>query len=464
MSKDKTPKEPYLPDSIQQNPAPVALAGQQNATTKQGIVDKILGTFRRVLASNYVTEVPGPYYYLQFQAAAETLADIQILLTESSVDSDVDFTRPEYLWQIVGTLVFPDVSNNRFPIIDGDLTFRCFLKRMIELLLQGATLSTQEEGLELLTEAQISVLEKVAFQYDPTTAWGLNDQHTFEVNVEDRTTWVDPETGLLVPGEYGTGFPVNPTLLQFNNALILRALKPAKALYEYRHLFRDRFGVLFQDAPFIQLEPWYYDDFRKFCTGMKEIRSEQGETLASADLLYFQDVTVDFKSICPGAVLEILSGPNTSPTNGGNDVYRLGVHRVVGVFRMLGGADETARPYITSPTGLVGLATVGDEGKLEDPDQDFSNAEEGEVLTFASGPNKGSYRLDVLLGPQGGPIAQVPPGSEVTGVQVAPCIVELNTRMIQPTTGQQYRVSVERLGVRVPYVMLGEDVSSQFYL
>jgi len=101
---------------------------------------------------------------------------------------------------------------------------------------------------------------------------------------------------------------------------------------------------------------------------------------------------------------------------------------------------------------------------LDDPNQDFSNAVEGEVLTITTGPNSGSYRLDVLLGANGGPIAQVPAGSGVTGVQVAPCILQLNSRMIQPATGQSYRVSVERLGIRVPYTVLGEDASAQFYL
>jgi len=464
MSKDKEPKKPYLPDSIQQNPAPVPLRGQDTSTTKQNIVDKILKTFRQVLASNYVAQIPGPYYYLQFQAAAETLADIQILLTEVSVDSDVDFTRPEFLWQMIGTLVFPNVSDDRFPIIDGDLTFRCFLKRMIELLLQGATLPTQEEGLELLTEAQVIVLEKVAFQYDPNTAWGFNDQHTFEINILDKTTWTDPETGELIKGDYGTGFPIDPILLQFNNGLILRALKPAKALYDYRHLFKDSFGQLFADAPFIELEPWYYEDFRKFCAGMKEIQSSDGETLSAPDLIWFTDVTVDFRSLCPGAMLEIFDGPNASPTNGGNDQYRLGIHRVVAVFRMPSGADETPRAYTTSPTGLSGEVTIGEDGKLDDPNQDFSNAVEGEVLTMTAGPNVGSYRLDVLLGANGGPISQVPAGSGVTGVQVAPCLLQLGSRMIQPTTGQSYRVSVERLGIRVPYTVLGEDVSAQFYL
>jgi hypothetical protein len=461
---DKTPKTPYLPNSIPQNPAPVVPSGQQNTTVKQEIVDKIMTTFRQVLPSNYVSQVSGPYYYLQFQAAAESLADIQILLVEASLDSDVDFTRPEFLWQMVGTLVFPDTSEGRYPVIDGDLTFRTFLKRMTELLLQGATLDTQEQGLSLLTDAQIEVLEKVAFQYAANSAWGFDDQHTFEVNVSDRSIWTDPETGAPIQGEYGTGFPQDPITLQFNNMLVLRALKPAKALYEYRHLFKDSFGVLFQDEPFLKLEPWYYEDFRKFCSGMKEIYSSGGETLGGVDLLYFQDLTVDFRSISTGAFLEILSGPNAAPANDGQDIYRFGLHQVVGVYRNLGGEDATPRAYTTSPTGLQGKVTFGSDGRLEDPNQDFSLAVEGEVLTVLEGPNAGKYRLDVLLGSQGGPISKVSPGSGITRVQVAPCILQLKTRMFQPVEGQTYRVSVERLGVRVPYTVVGEDVSSQFLL
>jgi len=464
------PKTPYLPFQREQNPAPVSTAGQQGSRSLRDITNSILRTFQDVLPSNYVAEVPGPFYVLQFQAIAEQLAKIQLELEDVTLESDVDFARPEYLWQMIGTLVFPDTDKTPrgVPEIDGDLTYREFLRRMILLLLQGATEDVVEEGLNLLTEAVVDVLAKVDFSTDPNTAWGLGEQHEFEVNVLCRTVFTDPTTGDLIRGELGTGFPVDPFRVFRNNVRILRALKPAKALYEYRHLFLDTFGDLFTAEPMIDLDSWYYEDFRKFCCGMKEIVGTQGVTLPGRQL--FQDVTLDFRAVCPGAVLEILDGPNTKPTSGGEDAATLGRYRVVGLLRLVGALDEdengdlVANPYTTSPTGLTGTATINADGEIEDPNQDFSNAVEGETLTFLEGQNAGDYRLETLLGNNGGPVGLVPAGSFATGVRVAPSTLQIATRMPQEATGQSYRLTVERLGVRTPFTVLGEDVSSQFFI
>jgi hypothetical protein len=464
------PKAPYLPFQREQNPAPISTTGQQGARSLRDITNSILRTFQDVLPSNYVAEVPGPYYVLQYQAIAEQLAKIQLELEDVGTESDVDFARPEFLWQMIGTLVFPDPTKEPrgIPEIDGDLTYREFLRRMILLLLQGAKEDVVEEGLNLLTEAVVEVLAKVNFQFDPNTAWNFGDQHEFEINVLCRTVFTDPTTGELIRGELGTGFPVEPFVLLRNNMRILRALKPAKALYEYRHLFLDAFGDLFTAQPMIDLDPWYYEDFRKFCCGMKEINGTAGVTLPGR--MTFQDVTLDFRSVCPGATLEILDGPNSSANQGGQDNATYGRYRVVGLQRLIFGADvdtngdPVARSYTTSPTGLSGTATADADGVLEDLNQDFSNAVEGETLTFLEGPNAGDYRLETLLGNNGGPVGQVAAGSLVTSVRVAPSILQIATRMPQQATGQTYRVTVERLGVRTPFTVLGEDVSSQFFI
>lgn len=464
------PRDPYLPFTRDQNPAPVSQAGQQGVRTLRDITNAILRTLQQVLPSNYVAEIPGPYYVLQYQAIAEQLAKIQLAVEEVGLESDVDFARPEYLWQMIGTLVFPDPTQSPrgIPEVDGDLTYREFLRRMILLLLQGAKEEVVEEGLGLLTEAVIEVIAKVAYSDRDISYWGFGEQHEFEINVLCQTVFTSPSTGELIVGALGTGFPEDPFRLLRNNLRILRALKPAKALYEYRHLFLDAFGSLFQDAPFVELDPWYYEDFRKFCCGMKEITGDQGATLAGRML--FQDVMLDFRSVPSGATLEILGGVNASPSNGGIDTSTLGRYRVTGLQRLIFGADVdtdgglVARSYSTSPTGLTGKATADADGVLEDPDQDFSDAEEGEILTFLEGPNAGRYRLDALLGNNGGPVGFSPPGSGVTRVQVAPSILQLLTRMPQEATGQLYRVSLERLGVRTPFTVLGEDASSQFYI
>jgi hypothetical protein len=475
------PKEPYLPFTRTQNPAPISREGQQGVRTRRDIVDSIIATFQQVLPSNYVAQVPGPYYWLQFQALAEQIADVQLQLEDAGLESDVDFARPEYLWQMIGTLVFPDISEepSGIPEVDGDLTYREFLRRMILLLLQGATQETVEEGLNLLTEAVVQVLAKVDYSHREISAWGFGEQHEFEINVLCQTIFTDPTTGELITGALGTGFPEDPFRVLRNNLRILRALRPAKSLYEYRHLFLDAFGALFTAEPIIELDPWYYEDFRKFCCGMKELTGDAGQTLGG--LVLFSDPTRDFSTVPAGATLEIFDGPNSSPSNGGLDAATLGRYRVVGVRRLLVGFDgtqmtdpttgaliitPTPRPYTTSPTGLTGeVVTVLDsEGVLEDSTQDFSDAAEGEIIMITEGPNAGSYRLETLLGNNGGPVGLVPAGSGATQVRVAPSILQTHSRMPQVATGQSYAVSLERLGVRTPFTVLGEDASAQFYI
>lgn len=466
------PEVPYLPFMRQQNPAPISREGQQGARSKRDIVDAVMRTFQQVLPSNYVAQVPGPYYWLQYQSVAEQFADVQLQLEDAGLESDIDFARPEYLWQMIGTLVFPDTTQapQGIPEVDGDLTYREFLRRMILLLLQGATQETVEEGLNLLTEAVIEVIAKVDFSNREISYWGFGEQHEFEINVLCQTVFTDPTTGELIEGELGTGFPEDPFRVLRNNLRILRALKPAKSLFEYRHLFLDSFGELFTAEPFIELCPWYYEDYRKFCCGMKEIYSESGVTLASKML--FSDVTLDFGSVPTGAVLEILNGPNAAPANGGTDIATQGKYQIVGVRRLVSGFDvdtdgvPNARAYTTSPTGLSGFVTTidGMDGGLEDLSQDFSDAVEGETITILEGPNAGDYRLETLFGNNGGQVGLVPAGSGVTQVRVAPSILQTKTRMPEAVSGQTYTVSLERLGVRTPFTVLGEDVSSQFFI
>lgn len=449
------PKAPYLPDVRAQNPAPIPLVGQQADDAKQALVAKILEAFVQVLPSNYVSQTTGPFYVMQFQTVAEQMAQVQITLEEIGLQSDVDFARPEFLWQMIGTLVFPETSKPPAgpPEISGDLTYREFLRRMILLLLQGAKLTTLEQGTMLLTDAEVRILAKVAFSEDPTTAWGLDDQFELEINVLGRG----------VEGVVGTGFPSEPFVLFRNNQRILRALRPAHTIYEYRHLFLETFSPeFFADSFSAALNAWFYDDLRHYCRGMKAITGTQGITLGPKTL--FVDPTRSFGSVPAGATLTILNGPNTKPTSGGLDTATLGVYRVVEVRRLVSGADTTARPYSTSPTNLQGTATVDADGVLTDALQDFSYAVEGEVLTLTSGPNAASYRLETLMGGNGGPVGFVSTGSEITQVRVAPTVLRTLTRMPRATEHQSYTVTLQRKGCKHPWNIQGEDVSSQFYL
>lgn len=432
MATDSTNK-PLDVLTLTQNPSPFPESGQDYLDKVRLQTTAILAQFVKVLPSNYVSRVTGPFYMLQFQAVAEQLAAFQVTAQEVFKDSDYAYTRPEFLWETIGTLVFPGATKQGgFPVVDGDTTYREFLKKMVLLLLRGATPSAMEEGAAILTTAEVTLLERFLETREPGSEFTIDDQFFFDILVEEGG---------------GTAFPAEPFVLQENVKLILKALKPAHVLYGYSHLFREAFGALFDDSMSWELSTYYYDDFRKFCYGAKAITGTAGITPSGRML--FSDATRSFESVQVGGLLTVTSGVNA------------GTYRVSEVLTFPMTTDTTARAYTTSPSGLSGTATVN-LGVVTDTAQDFGAAVEGEILTFSAGPNAGAYRLQTLLGTNGGEVGVAVGPS--TRVRVAPSMLRLETRMPQVAVGQSYSVGVDRLGVRVPKVVLSEDVSEQFYL
>jgi len=149
------PKD-ILPGMLTQNPAPFTADSQDRKAMIRSQVDQIVAAMMRALPSNYVSQVQGPFYTMEFQAIAEQLADFQITAQEVMADSSFDFTRSEVLFQIIGSLVFPDATaTDGWPSINGDVSYRTFLQRMVTLLLQGATKSSVQGGIEALTNASV---------------------------------------------------------------------------------------------------------------------------------------------------------------------------------------------------------------------------------------------------------------------------------------------------------------------
>jgi len=450
-----------FPSSIPQNPSLLGDSqDRKNAVRSQ--VDRIMAAFMKVLPSNYVSQVSGPFYNLQFQSAAEEIANIQILAQETMADAFTDYTRPEYLWQIIGSLVFPDAKTDGWPDIEGDLTYREFLQRMVLLLLQGAKPDVIKDGIELLTDATVEVIERgiEARKLKGKSAWGSDDQFTFEINISEEagTVEIDGEDIPLYR------FPTeDPFTLARNAQIVLRALKPGHTLYDYRHLFFDSFKHLFTDTWSSEFTTYYYQDFRRFWLGAKCVTGTEGKTLL--DRALFSDASRDFTSIQPGAILTILDGHNSEhiSDNDGTPVHLdedyTGNFRVDEVLFFPVGDDAVPRTYTTSPTGLSGTATItGDV--LEDPSQHWENAVEGEILTFTVGPNSGFYRLKTLVGTFGGPVGFA--DGPATKVKIAPSILRLQRRMSQSVDSQAYKVEVDRLGMQTPRRVESEDATVFF--
>lgn len=481
-----------------QNPAPFRQEGQVDESRVRALADQIVRVFLNSLPSNYISQTKGPYYAQQFQAAAEELARIQVAAEDAYEDVDFDFTRSEVLWQFLASLVFPNAEKYGLPSIDGDITYRDFLKKMVALLLKGSKTATLLEGVEALTDAEVSILDKSQYIGLPGVGWTLNDRFTFEVNVSKhrRTTVFDDTTasdydhyhtvsinaagtgtttgtvwtgatgpehtheisGFLPASVSATGlashthdllssFPDLPVELERNVNLVLRALRPAHTLYEYRNLFRETYRQVFTDDASLQfdLAPYYYDDARKYCTGVRAVGSTSGLVLADR---YTLNDTVSFRSVRIGAPLVVLDGSNVV----------IGRYQVREVLEFPFGDDPVSRPYTTSPTGLSGTLTVSG-GAFVDGTQNWAAASPGEVLTLSSGPNAGVYVLETVLGPDGGALGVATSGTEV---RPAPCFVRVQPRF--PAAGVvSYSIEVDRLGVRTPILVTNEDVSSQFY-
>jgi hypothetical protein len=423
---------PLVPFTEAQNPAPSPVTGQAYQANKQALVNLLMQSFRSVLPSNYVSQVNGPWYTLQFQAMLEQLVDAQLTANEVLKDSSWDFTRPEFLWQALGTLVFP---GGGVPRIDGDVRYREFLRGMVRLLLQGATTQSMKEGVELLDpDLVVQVVENYLATppRDPVGGKTLLDQFGVEV-------FVSTASG---------GFPADPFVTERNARMVLAALKPAHVLYTYSYLFTDAFEKVADDEGGLSLalDTYYYDDARKYCEGAKEIT---GTALVSASRLLLTDPSLSFYSVRPGAVLRVTSGVNA------------GVYTVTALVALLGGTDTTPRSYVTTPTGLTGTLTASGPDTLTDPLQNWGLAAENEQVTIAGGANAGTYRLDTVLGSAGGAVGSL--GVSGTSVRVSPSTLKVNRRFVA-TGSTPYEVDVDRLGVRSPQFVAGEDASVQFYL
>ena len=424
-----------FPNKLEQNPSPLGGHGQQWHDAVERQADAIMGLFQQMLPSNYVSRVPGPHYWLQFRAAAVELAKIQIEAQEVYKDSDYQTTRPEFLFQMIGQLVHPEANVGNAPVIDGDKSYRAYLSGMVKLLLAGATKASVKAGVELLTGAEVTVLEKALEARDnPGSAWGTtDDQFTFEVSIKGANGQAWPEE--------------DPFTLKENVALALRALRPAHTLYTYRNLFTEAFSTLFTATVSYDMSAYYYEDFRRNWWGAEAITGTSASINAARTRL--TDTSRDFSTVQAPATCTITTGANA------------GQYRVTATEGLPFTTDATANAYTTSPTGLIGTATVA-EGIIVDVLQNWAQAAVGELLTFTTGNNLGTYRLGICTGNNGGPVGTASGPS--TGVTVLPTTLVIRPQPPSAIAAQAYRVDVDRLGVTTPQTVVGEDASNFFTL
>ena len=410
-----------LPSSVQENPSLAAGEDAAYLSAVDAQVQSIMQFFLAVVPSNYASQIKGPFYTMQFQAAAEQIARIQVSASEILADAEYEFTRPEFLYQIIGSLIFPDVGNDGIPSLPSDIAQRQFIKDMAGILLKGATKSALYEAIKLLTDADVQIIEKsIESRGNPLSGYTLAEQFEFEVNLSKtvktttaiKTTGAPPtmeahyhtiqvdlngngktvETTFTESGVTGIShvhdifnwvvqpytatafvpahnhsvlseFPsADPAALLRNVALVLKAIKPAHTLYEYHNVFREVFGALFTDSASFDLNSAYYDDLRKYWWGAKSITGTAGVTLTDRSL--FSDPTRSFKNVNVGAALTILSGQNAVDASS-TDQNTVGRYTVTDILTFPVPSDTSVVPFTTSPSNLSGFVQVTGTNTLQ---------------------------------------------------------------------------------------------------
>jgi hypothetical protein len=480
-----------------QNPAPLDVTGHTYYRRIQQIKDLIVQSFINALPSNYVSQIVGPNYTTQFQVVAEQLATLQVLANEVYENTDFDFTRPEFLYQTLGSLVFPD-GNNGIPDINGDRTYREFLEKMVEVLLKGSTLPSIEEAVQFLTEGATRVNELYddpgatldqqfgftvdVWKYQGTTANSTpSHTHTVVLDCHGNGLAVLPvdENGDPVydhehvienfevleggsPAHTHTmfgAFPNNPIQYQSSLEKIMRAIKPAHTLYQLRFLFQETFrrvirgtgeyetgDAVFLDTFSVDTDAGYYEEIRWYWEGAERIASSSGSV--GSDRMMLIDNTLSFRSIRPGALVQILTGGNA------------GTYEVRSVLGLPFPNDATPRAYTT--TAFSGLATVSNGTITDTALQNFGVLPPDSLITFTSGPNTGTYRIYAVRGNTGGPLGSA--GISGSSILVDVNRIRLTQRVPVAFTSFPYEIKVDTRGRSRPREVIAEDVSSQFFI
>lgn len=210
-----------------------------------------------LLPSNYVSTVQGPNYTQEIKAVAVELARLELALEDVDFDRDFRETRSEFLYSIIGYLVF---LNGRLPSTTfDDQEFKQFLLNVIRIYFQGSVPKSMADGVQLFVSENVTITENFLLVRLGASGVDISDQFGFQIDIEALG-----------------GFPDDVFDLDSNLRLILDVLRPAHTLFRIRYVFRDTYtpnsdttGTI-NDAFRWILSNYYYDDFRVNCQGLKD--------------------------------------------------------------------------------------------------------------------------------------------------------------------------------------------------
>lgn len=220
----------------------------QRATT-------IFSTLLDNLPSNYLSAVQGPNYTVELKAVAVELAKIELALEDVDLDRDFRRTRAEFLYSIIGYMVF---LNGRIPALEfDDEEFRSFLLNLIRIYFQGSVPEAIRDAADLFLAEDFTVFENFLLTRAGASGLDISDQFGFQITVDS--------TG---------AFPAEVFQIESSIRTILDIVRPAHTLFRIRYLFQDNYNPNDPSGRVIDAMRWrmasyYYEDFRSYWGGIR---------------------------------------------------------------------------------------------------------------------------------------------------------------------------------------------------
>jgi len=218
----------------------------------------IFTTLLNLLPSNYISAIQGPNYTLEMKAVAVELARIELSLEDVDSDRSIDTTRPDFLYSIIGYLIF---LNGRLPTMEfSDEEFRQFLVNLIRIYYQGSVPRSISDLTMLLLSGDVKVTENFLLVRQGASGLDISDQFGFNIDV-------------VIPP--GGGFPPNIFQVDSTLRMLLDIIRPAHTLYRIRYIFSDKStpnqdttGKII-DAMRWSLSMYEYEDLRSYWNGIR---------------------------------------------------------------------------------------------------------------------------------------------------------------------------------------------------
>lgn len=210
-----------------------------------------------LLPSNYISTIEGPNYTVETKAVALELARLELALEDVKFDVDYETTRTDFLYTLIGYMVF---ANGQLPRTSyDDEQFRQFLLQVIGIYFKGSIPSALLQGVELFFLGELTLTENFLLARLPHSGFDISDEFGFQVDILDTSS----------------GFPPDVATLEFNTRLILDIIRPAHTLFKIRYIFTDHYnpnnGAGILDSASWRMASYYYDDFRVCPDGLQDI-------------------------------------------------------------------------------------------------------------------------------------------------------------------------------------------------